>query len=103
MPVHRREVYSIVTIERNFVSRPNSRFRYVEETSQELYQIWYGILHEGARAGLFRKDLNMHLTLRIIMDAINSTVRWYRPGGRYTIEEIIENHTRLLLDGLDAR
>jgi AcrR family transcriptional regulator len=98
--IHHREIFAIIVIERSFVARL-PRFRYLEETWQEIYRIWFGVLHEGVRAGLFRSNINLHLALRIIMDTVNMTVRWYRPGGRYTIEEVIETQADLLLNGLN--
>ena len=99
--IQRREVYSIITIERNFMPRQSDHFRYLEETWQDLYRIWYDVLQGGVRTGYFRKDINLHLALRIMMDAINSTIRWYQPSGRYPIEEVIETQTSLLLNGLN--
>lgn len=100
--IDRREVHAIVINERGYILRQPS-FAYLDETWQEVFRTWYGVLREGARAGMFREDLNLHLVLRMIMDSIDATVTWYRPGGRYDVEAVVTTKIGILLNGLTAR
>jgi AcrR family transcriptional regulator len=100
--IDQREVHAIVVNERGFILRQPS-FAYLEETWQEVFRTWYGVLREGVRAGVFREDLNLHLVLRIIMDSINATIVWFRPGGRYAVEEVVETQTGILMSGLTVQ
>lgn len=90
---------TIVMHERKFLNR-NPEFSYVNEAMLEVERIWYGVLQEGVRSGAFRKDLDMNLVLRMMMDLISSTLTWYSPKSRYTLEQIASNQIMLLFDGL---
>lgn len=90
---------TVMMHERKFLNR-NPDFSYVNEAMLEVERIWYGVLQEGVRSGAFRKDLDMNLVLRMMMDLISSTITWYSPKSRYTLDQIVENQIRLLFDGL---
>ncbi|NML08427.1 TetR/AcrR family transcriptional regulator [Sphingomonas sp. G-3-2-10] len=100
--IDQREVHAIVVNERGYILRQPS-FAYLDETWQEVFRTWYGVLREGVRAGVVREDLNLHLVLRMIMDSINATIVWYRPGGRYDVEEVVTTQIGILLNGLTTR
>jgi hypothetical protein len=36
---------------------------------------------------------------RFARDAVWLTVRWYKPGGRYRIDELAEECTKILMEG----
>jgi AcrR family transcriptional regulator len=94
-----REVHAIVVNDRKYLAAQET-FRYIEDAWQDLFRIWYGVLQEGVRVNLFRADLNLHIVLRIIIDSINSTVMWYRPDGRYSVDEVIGVQVELLFRGI---
>lgn len=91
---------TVVMHERKFLNR-NPEFAYIHEVMLEVERIWYGVLQEGVRSGAFRKDLDMNLVLRMIMDLIYSTTIWYGPNSRYTLEQIANNQVKLLFGGLN--
>lgn len=94
---------TVIMHERKFLNR-NPDFSYVNEVMQEVERIWYGVLQEGVRAGVFRKGLEMNLVLRTIMDLIFSTVSWYVPdSSRYRLNQIVDNQVALLFNGLKAQ
>lgn len=96
---HSQEL-TVIMHERKFLNR-NPDFSYVNDVMLEVERIWYGVLQEGVRAGMFRKDLEMNLVLRTIMDLIFSTVSWYVPeSSRYTLDQIVDNQVELLFNGL---
>jgi TetR/AcrR family transcriptional regulator, cholesterol catabolism regulator len=92
---------SIISHERKFFSA-SPRFRYVEEALQDVNRIWYGVLQDGVRSGVFRADLNLNLALRMVLSFILSTALWYRRNSHYPREAVIETQTSLILRGLEA-
>ena len=93
---------TVIMHERKFLNR-HGEFAYVSEVMLDVERIWFGVLQEGVRNGSFRKDLEINLVLRIIMDLISSTASWYRPNSRYSPEQIVKNQVSLLFSGLLAR
>ncbi|MDK1358718.1 TetR/AcrR family transcriptional regulator [Arthrobacter sp. zg-Y1219] len=57
-------------------------FEFVAEEGARIEGIWQEVIQEGQREGVFRADLDSAMTYRFIRDAVWSTVRWFRPGGR---------------------
>jgi AcrR family transcriptional regulator len=59
------------------------------------------IIEEGVRQRLFRvKDVRV--SVRMILGAINWFLRWYRTGGRLTVDEIAEAYVDFIFYGLLA-
>lgn len=90
---------TVIMHERKFLNR-NPDFSYVNDVMLEVERIWYGVLQEGARSGAFRKELDINLVLRMIMDVLFSTVTWYSPKSRYSLEQISRNQIELIFHGL---
>jgi len=61
--------------------------------------LWRDVLAEGVRAKLFKCD-NPALISRAILGQLNWTITWYRPDGALSIEEISDQYSNLLLNGL---
>ena len=61
--------------------------------------LWRDILLEGVDTKLFRCD-DPALTARAILGILNWTITWYRPDGDLRIEQIADQYSRLLLNGL---
>jgi len=78
------------------------RFAFLRKRADEAEHLWVGVLESGVKSGAFRRDLEPRLAYRFIRDAIWITVRWYRPGGRRTIDEIRDSYLAMLLDGITA-
>jgi AcrR family transcriptional regulator len=76
------------------------RFAYLQESYAEIERLWTSVLQRGIDAGVFRSDLDTKLVYLFMRDAIWVTVRWYQPGGRYTIDELAETYTAIALDGI---
>ncbi len=63
--------------------------------------IFRNILEEGEQQRLFRvKDV--HVAARVILGAINWLLRWYRSGGRLSVDEIADAYIDLFFYGLLA-
>ena len=61
--------------------------------------LWKDVLVEGVQAKLFRCE-NPGLTTRALLGQLNWTITWYRPDGTLTIDEIADQYSDLLLNGL---
>jgi len=61
--------------------------------------LWKDVLAEGVRSKIFRCD-DLGLTTRALLGIMNWTITWYRPDGEKTIEQIADDYSNLLLNGL---
>jgi len=61
--------------------------------------LWREVLEEGVASKLFKCD-NPALSARAILGIMNWTITWYRPQGSLTIDEISDQYSNLLLNGL---
>lgn len=75
-------------------------FEYVAEISRKIERIWLRLLASGQKAGAFRDDIDINLAYRFIRDTVWSTVRWYRPKGKYRSTDIAGQYLNVLHGGL---
>ena len=61
--------------------------------------LWRDVLVEGVAAGSFQCD-DPALTTRAILGILNWTITWYRPDGDLTVDQIANQYSQLLLNGL---
>ncbi len=61
--------------------------------------LWRDVIEEGVRVGLFICP-DAALTVRALMGTLNWTLTWYHPDGSLSIEQISDQYTNLLLNGL---
>ncbi len=94
-------IVAITVHERKYLARHPS-FAYVETAWRDISKIWYGVLERGVAEGVIRSDLDLHLVLRMINDLVAAAVDWYRPGGRYSIDKIINTQIALIFGGIAA-
>jgi AcrR family transcriptional regulator len=76
------------------------RFAYLEERNIRFRNLWTGLLTEGVASGELRSDLNVELVYRFLRDTVWVAVRWYRPGGDLTPEEVADQYLHILLEGI---
>ncbi|WP_026917491.1 TetR/AcrR family transcriptional regulator [Gordonia shandongensis] len=79
------------------------RFAYIGERNVEFRSLWEAVLHRGVREGDFRADLDVELVYRFIRDTVWIAVRWYRPGGAKSVEQIADQYLSIVLDGILPR
>ncbi len=70
---------------------------------REYARYWRHLLEEAAAAGKIRADLDLAAMPMMLMNALNWTVEWYRPGGRLSPEAIAFEFSSVVLDGLAVR
>ncbi|MEU6658807.1 TetR/AcrR family transcriptional regulator [Streptomyces sp. NPDC046821] len=75
-------------------------FEHVGEIGDKIEKIWLSVLKAGQKSGVFRADVDINLSYRFIRDAIWSTVRWYRPRGKYKHEAVAVQFLTVIHGGL---
>ena len=61
--------------------------------------VWEDIISEGVSKKLFKCD-NPALAARALLGQLNWTITWYRDDGALSIEQIADQYSNLLLNGL---
>lgn len=71
-------------------------FEFLKSQSQRIEEVWQVQLAQGQDEGNVRDSLDPAMAYRFIRDAMWSVVRWYRPGGASSIEEVEAQFNELL-------
>lgn len=79
------------------------RFAYIGERNTEFRQQWHAVLRRGVDDGEFRADLDVELAYRFLRDTVWVAVRWYRPGGALSADDIAKQYLSIVLDGILPR
>jgi len=61
--------------------------------------LWRDVIAEGVRTKTFQCD-DPALATRALLGLLNWTITWYRPNGEKTIQQIADDYSSLLLNGL---
>ncbi|HXF84646.1 MAG TPA: TetR/AcrR family transcriptional regulator [Anaerolineales bacterium] len=61
--------------------------------------LWRGVIADGVRQNVFRCE-DPALAARALFGVMNWTLTWYRPTGALNIEQIADQYSDLLLNGL---
>jgi TetR/AcrR family transcriptional regulator, cholesterol catabolism regulator len=64
-------------------------------------RLWRDLIQEGVESGVFQ-DTDPAMTARALLGVMNWTITWYRPDGRYSMEQISDQFSSLFLDGLQG-
>lgn len=76
------------------------RFAYLGEHNRRFRAMWVDLLADGISSGALRQDLDAELVYRFIRDTVWVAVRWYRPGGTMTAQDVADQYLAILLDGI---
>jgi AcrR family transcriptional regulator len=79
-----QKVHAILTNERRLFRRIEE-FAYVLKAKKDTYQAWRSVLEDGIEAGLFRRGLDIFLTILTVIRMLNSAADWYRNDDAYGI------------------
>jgi len=79
------------------------RFGYINERNTEFRELWESVLRRGVAEGDFRSDLDVELVYRFLRDTVWVAVRWYRPGGAKSVDDIADQYLSVVLDGILPR
>ena len=76
------------------------QFAFVDERNRQQRKMWVDVLQQGVAEGYFRPDLDVDLVYRFIRDTTWVSVRWYRPGGTLTAEQVGKQYLAIVLGGI---
>ncbi|MGZ4454193.1 MAG: TetR/AcrR family transcriptional regulator [Nocardioides sp.] len=76
------------------------RFSYLTDRNKQSREVWMTLLREGISSGALRADLDLELAYRFVRDTVWVAVRWYRPGGDLTHDQVADQYLTILLDGI---
>ncbi len=76
------------------------RFGYLADRNRQFRQVWMTLLELGRSEGALRPDLDAELVFRFIRDTVWVAVKWYRPGGSMSADEVADQYLSILLDGV---
>lgn len=75
------------------------RFAYLRKDLREIERIWIGQLERGKQAGVFRPDLDVTLTYRLLRDILWLPMNWREAGG-FSTDQVVDALLRLLFEGI---
>jgi len=65
----------------------------------EFESLWKDVIADGVKTKLFKCD-DPALVTRALLGIMNWTMTWYRPDGPLTVEQIADQYSNLILNGL---
>jgi TetR/AcrR family transcriptional regulator, cholesterol catabolism regulator len=77
------------------------RFAYLRKDLREIERIWTGQLERGKDLGMFRADLDVKLTYRLLREILWIPVHWRQPGG-FSTDQVVDAFLGLLFEGIAA-
>ncbi|MGW4589323.1 TetR/AcrR family transcriptional regulator [Amycolatopsis thermoflava] len=87
---HHREIPEDLQAESK---RKRDRYQHLVET----------LIEDGVQRGLFRKDLNVRLTVLTLFGMTNWSYQWYTPGGEYGYHRLADELLKTFLLGVEPR
>ncbi len=75
------------------------RFAYLRKDLREIERIWITELERGKAAGLFREDLDVRITYRLLRDILWLPMISLQAGG-FATDDVVDSFLRLLFDGI---
>jgi AcrR family transcriptional regulator len=78
------------------------RFAYLTSAAAEVEKMWIDVIRRGVEVGDLVSE-NPKLTYRFVRDAIWVSVRWFRPDGAWTAQDVAQQFIKTVVDGLAPR
>lgn len=75
----------------------------VRDLAREYQTVWHELLQEGIDSGDFAPDLDQGVVIKAIIGMCDGTYTWFRPEGRYPIQEIARIFADFALHGVRQR
>lgn len=75
------------------------RFQFLRAAEDEVRVLWTSRLGEAMEASLLRADLEVEIVYRFAREGVWSTIRWYQPGGKRTIDDIATEFIKVFFHG----
>jgi TetR/AcrR family transcriptional regulator, cholesterol catabolism regulator len=75
------------------------QYEHVKAMAAEVQLTWLGAIEAGQADGSFRADIDPRVFYRFVRDSVWLSVKWYRPEGTYTVDQLADDCTSIFLDG----
>jgi flavin reductase (DIM6/NTAB) family NADH-FMN oxidoreductase RutF len=72
----------------------------VRELEQQFRRHWQAVIERGVTSGAFDPDIDPRMAQQFLCDAIFSTARWFRDGGRLTRREVEDMYTKFAVNAV---
>ncbi|MCA0969013.1 TetR/AcrR family transcriptional regulator [Halobacillus litoralis] len=72
----------------------------IKKKRDQFKDLVFSVIEEGQKSGHFRKELPLEITGMAILGMVNWLYKWYKRGGRYSIDQIADVFTDLVLHAL---
>lgn len=82
---------------------PRASARYYMRWSAEVVERVRGMIIAGQRKGTFRSDVDPVVAAFSVVAIPNWTARWYKPGGKIGLDDVIDQQWRLIMGGLSSQ
>jgi hypothetical protein len=69
------------------------------DATRRVQRTWIAVIEQGVAAGEMRRDVDPALFYKFLRDAIWQSARWFKPRGRYDIDEVADACITVLLGG----
>jgi TetR/AcrR family transcriptional regulator, cholesterol catabolism regulator len=79
--------------------RDTPSFHEIQSAVAEVQRAWVQVIEAGVADGSFRDDIPPRVFYRLVRDAVWLSIRWHRPGGPYSTQQLAEDVTSLFLHG----
>jgi TetR/AcrR family transcriptional regulator, cholesterol catabolism regulator len=79
--------------------RDTPSFHEIQSAVAEVQRAWVQVIEAGVADGSFRDDIPPRVFYRLVRDAVWLSIRWHRPGGSYSTQQLAEDVTSLFLHG----
>ena len=74
----------------------------VDDLGRRYERRWAEMLQDGIDAGRVRADLDVAITVKALLGMLNTTLIWFEPGGRLSLDELAERYAELALAAVSA-
>lgn len=74
----------------------------VDRRGREYEALWGDLVSAGVESGELRNGIDVRMTVKAIVGLCNSTLLWFRPGGRFSLDEVAGEFADLVLSGLGS-
>ncbi|HJR90974.1 MAG TPA: TetR family transcriptional regulator [Acidimicrobiia bacterium] len=93
------DIYTVFNSEKLHTISPEAA-ALVDDLGRRYERLWKAMITEGIESGLLRADLDPPVTVKAILGMLNTTLTWFRPGGRLSVDDLTERFVDLTMTTL---
>ncbi|MGJ3508792.1 TetR/AcrR family transcriptional regulator [Enemella sp. A6] len=83
--------------------RSSAQWPEMNRIAGQIRQTWLDTLTRGREEGVFRNDIPVQVSFRLMRDGLWLSMRWFRPADGFGLEEFIESASAMFLEGLTTK